>query len=335
MSPWERGRLARIRRAAPVLLRTHPRRLRPRPGARAGRRLRAPLERRPPPRRRPRLEPGRVPRHHVLRDAEHRRDRGRRHAVLERLLGQPRLFADPGEPDDRQEPGAAADHRLHPRQSVPLRAAPAAGGGARAAARGSHNRRAHEVPGLCDRPLRQVAPQRGQGVQAGTADGPGVPGLRRHPRDRQAGVRGRPPGRRAPRARDHRAVPGVPRREPGPAVLPLRLAPRRPPSAAGRSGADRQVRGQARRRRPGEQPGHGRDDRDDGYRLRPRSSSASKNTGSAIARSSSSTPTTAASSSSRRRTPSAAARRCSGKAGSGCPWPSSGPVRGGARQRQR
>ena len=59
-----------------------------------------------------------------------------------------------------------------------------------------------------------------------------------------------PSGGRAPCARDHRAVAGVPRREPGPAVLPLRLAPRRPPSAAGGPGADRQVRGQARRRRP-------------------------------------------------------------------------------------
>ena len=60
-------------------------------------------------------------------------------------------------------------------------------------------------------------------------------GFDEHPRDRQAGVRGRSPGGRAPCARDHRAVTGVPRREPGPAVLPLRFAPCGPPSAAGRT----------------------------------------------------------------------------------------------------
>ena len=195
MSPWERRRLARLwDRGHPARIRAlgtrasrphparsagsarpHPHRVRPRPRARAGHRLGSPLERRPPPRRRPGLEPGRLPRHHLLRDADHRRDRGRRHAVLERLLGQPRLFAHQGEPDDRQEPGAAADHGLHPRQPLPLRAAPPPSRSARTATRRGHDRRAHEGPGLRDRPLRQVAPQRGQGVPAGTANGPGAP----------------------------------------------------------------------------------------------------------------------------------------------------------------
>ena len=198
----------------------HPGRLRPRPGRTAGHRGRAPrspLERSPLPRRRPRLEPGRLPRHHLLRDPHHRRRRRRRHAVLQRLLGQPRLLAHPRQPDDRQEPGTPPDHRLHPRQPLPLRPPPAPGRSPRTPARRGHARRTLQGPGLRHRPLRQVAPERRQGVRARPADGPGLPGLRRHPDHRQARVRGRPAGRRPPLPRDHRALARLPRREPGPA----------------------------------------------------------------------------------------------------------------------